>query len=339
MPKQLVLLAGLNKTGTTSIQQTCAANLKLLRNAGFTYPMEESHGRRQSNHTRLLRGLFRREPNMDGLRRHLAAHPPVVPGSRAVLREKFKAVIDEADRLLLIAQGVSLFDVRELQAMKDWFAQFGWETRMLCCVRHLDSWTHSMIDQFVTGTLRQTIPDAVADVVGYGSLVRTRIENIRSVFPDTEFFSFEQAVRHQGGVVGDFFERIGVAASDFELVRGNTGRADAVTRVMSVINERYGGFVDGKPNPRVLGDRARAILAVAGPRFKLLKEEGAALLPMVESERQWLGEVLGPAFVGGPLGLASAPAVAPPELNAALATLPRKVQVWVQQAARLTPSI
>jgi hypothetical protein len=331
--KKLILSVGLNKTGTTSIQRTCAANVDLLRSAGVAYPMAKVQGRPESNHTRLMNGLFRREPNKEGLRRQLTAHPPVKPGSQEVLRENFRTAITGADRLLVVAQGISLFDLEELQDMKAWFADNGWDTRVVCGVRHMDTWTHSMVDQFVTGVLRQTIAEAVSDFVAFGSLVRTRIENIRTVFPDAEFYSFERALAHPRGVVGDFFERIGVPSDDVAVATANTGRCDAVTRVMSTINERYGGFVDGQPNPRGLGKRASTVLAVAGPRFRLLESEGGALHPMVESERQWLGEELGPDFVGGPLKFAAAPAEAPAELAAALATLPPKVQAWARRAA------
>lgn len=62
MPRQLVLSVGLHKTGTTSIQQTCAANRRALLSAGFIYPEFSFDGKRVANHSGALHFMFRKEP-------------------------------------------------------------------------------------------------------------------------------------------------------------------------------------------------------------------------------------------------------------------------------------
>ncbi len=66
MPKQIVLLAGLHKTATTSIQRTCAANLDALKAAGFAYPLTDAGAGLVPNHTALLHFMFRRSPHQTG---------------------------------------------------------------------------------------------------------------------------------------------------------------------------------------------------------------------------------------------------------------------------------
>ena len=65
--KKLILLAGLHKTGSTSIQQTCVRNQEALAAQGFHYFPEALFDGRfttrgSGNHGRLLRVAFRRSP-------------------------------------------------------------------------------------------------------------------------------------------------------------------------------------------------------------------------------------------------------------------------------------
>lgn len=268
MLRQLTLLAGLHKTATTSIQQTCAANLPLLRAAGLDYPFAQFHGKWESNHTRLVNALFRREPNKHGLQSQLTVDDALVPGSQEQLRESFAATISDAQRLVLVAEGVSVLDEAELQVMRDWFEQRGWQLRVMCHVRHICGWFNSMVAQRVTGSSRMTVGAAIEEFRSHGSIIRGRIERLRKVFPDAEFYSHERAVQHAQGPVGFFFQNIGLPAPpQLQFVRANEGRSDCATRVLSIINEKFGPFTaEGGINASRLGGPAAARLldAVGG---------------------------------------------------------------------------
>ena len=73
MKRQLILYAGLHKTATTSIQETCAANLRKLRKAGLVYPMMTREGQQESNHTTPLTWAFREAPHRAGLSKQFVA--------------------------------------------------------------------------------------------------------------------------------------------------------------------------------------------------------------------------------------------------------------------------
>ena len=61
--KKLILLAGLHKTGTTSIQKTCRMNLPLLNEAGYAYPLfplsGPNGGAAPKNHSTFIRTMFK----------------------------------------------------------------------------------------------------------------------------------------------------------------------------------------------------------------------------------------------------------------------------------------
>jgi hypothetical protein len=336
MPKQLILLAGLHKTATTSIQQTCFANVKALSEAGFSYPVAQFQGKWESNHTRLLNTLFRHEPHKGGLQSQLTLHAPFAPGARDELRAKWESVIGNVSRTLVIAEGVSLFQPDELREMREWFEQRGWTIRLLCHVRHLSSWTNSIVAQRVTGGMRLTIPTVIEEFARQGSVVRRRIETLRQLFPEAEFFSHERAVQHPGGPAASFFDKIGFKApASVNFVRANEGRSDCATRVLSMINERFGLLDEqGQVKAKVPDERLFAqLLQVGGQKFRLRKDEALPLLPLLQAENQWLRETLGEDFFDPRIEFKAGPWRWNPEtvrqLAPAVAAMPGQVRSWV----------
>jgi hypothetical protein len=200
--------------------------------------------------------------------------------------------------LLMVAEGVSVHSTTELREMKSWFNDRGWDVRVLCCVRWLSSWISSMVSQRVTGFQHLTIKSAVAEFVAASSLVRARITNIREVFPDAEFYSFEVASSHRRGPVGFFFDAIGIRPTERMLfARANEGRSDCATRLLSSINEEFGpGVIDGTVNPRHADNRVSSLNAIPGPKFALRRDEVLPLLPMLVAENEWLKDTLGEQY-------------------------------------------
>ena len=107
--KQLILLAGLHKTATTSIQRTCAANQRELFGAGFAYPPLASPGDAGgSNHTTIL-NWFRRDPASAGLMGQFKWAAVSAADGVAFLAGFARSLDKLPDRLLMVAEGVSLF--------------------------------------------------------------------------------------------------------------------------------------------------------------------------------------------------------------------------------------
>jgi hypothetical protein len=298
--KQLILLAGLHKTATTSIQQTCAANQGALFRAGFAYPvMADPKEQAASNNTRFL-NWFRQDPAKMGLQGQFKWTQADL-GSRDQWLAQLATELEKLpNNLLMAGEGVSLFSADELSDMKGWFAQHGWEIRLVCHVRHLSSWIHSMIAQRVTSPVRLSIPQAIEEYRRYGSIVRHRIETMKQVFPKSEFYSHEQAVQHASGPVGFFFDKVGIKPSGpVRFVRANEGSGDCTTRVLSLINEKFGRFdAAGELNREFFGNPRfiDAVKAIAGPKFRLRPAEVAPILPLLEADNEWLKSNLGPQF-------------------------------------------
>lgn len=193
MGKQVILLAGLHKTATTSIQRACAANQGKLLAQGFAYPLIAG----RPNHSAHFM-MFRASPNQSAVNPRLRGMTqPLTPELRALARENFAAnLANMPHQQVFVAESVSLFTVDELAEMKYWFEENGRRVRLLCSVRQLRPWIDSMVAQRVNAGPRLSIAEVVDEFVSMGSLVQQRLENLRMVFPDAEFFSFDRSVRH-----------------------------------------------------------------------------------------------------------------------------------------------
>lgn len=341
MPRQLILLAGLHKTATTTIQLTCAENRAALTKAGFFYPLGLGFlDQKTANHTTALILVFGRPP-FTGLRRvgndleggELGA---LVQQERFRLMERLERVRSD---MILAAEGVSTYTVDELRGMRSWFESRGWKVQVICHVRRLSAWINSMIDQHVTGQYRLTIGAAVAEFVREQGVVRPRIENIRSVFPDARFFSHETAASHPLGPAGFFFDTIGVPLEQSAAVAANKGRSDCATRAISLLNERFGMFDEhGESNPRYRPGKnfLQKMREIEGPRFALTRREVAPLLPTLEAENEWLLQAFGPEFHDPELAFGETPACCWTEpriaqLRDAIASMPVNVRDWMSR--------
>ncbi|HSI52328.1 MAG TPA: hypothetical protein VK981_00080 [Ramlibacter sp.] len=313
MQKQVILLAGLHKTATTSIQQTCMANQKLLLRAGFSYPVVRARGTTDGNHTFVLKRMFSDAPNSLGRSDGFSMRTVLTAEAIEQRRAEFAAALARnLGVVLLAAEGVSVFSVAELENMKRWFSTHGHALRVICHVRHVAPWVQSMVAQRAVGRMALTIAEAVEEFREAGGIVRPRIEALRATFPDAEFYSHERAVQFPTGPVGFFFNTIGLPKdSGMRLRRANEGRSDIATRALSLLNERFGRVrwqgSAADLQARIEGAGMQAIRAIPGPKFSLQRDEVAPILELIDQENRWLGETLGPEFAGPAPAFATGP--------------------------------
>ena len=327
-------MVGLHKTGTTSIQDTCIANLPALEAAGFAYPVHATAEGPKSNHGVLLKVAFRGSLNNFGLNGQFdfGNDQAWLTSERKRVRDQFETVLGNwRGSVVLAAENVSTFNESELDEMHSWFVERGWEVRAICHVRHLATWIHSMIAQRVSGGLRLPIAQAVNEFVQAGGIIRPRIERLRAAMPQIQFHSHERAVAHPNGPPGYFLEKIGVPSRDVHFKRANEGSSDIATRLLSIINEKFVRYpVGGVSSPTLLAQETMAMRALEGPKFRLKRDEAEPLLEMIEGERKWLADHLGHEFVGPPLtfDLPVEP-VSMAAVRPAIDALPAEVAQWL----------
>lgn len=350
MTRELILYVGLHKTASSSIQHTCAANQARLEAAGFTYPVYSlTSGVTEVNHSRALRNIFRRDPARMGLGGQLTAGTVTWgEADREQLKSKFIAALTSSGaRGVLAAEALSVFSIDELEAVKRWLESAGFRLRVICHVRHIASWLTSMVAQRVRGQAALTIGEAVREMVDAGGIVKPRLEVVRAVFPQAEFFSHETAVAHPLGPPGFFLETIGMRETGgLQWERVNEGASDLTVRTMSVLNERYGSMQVKRP----LQQLARfmnepgpaAIQRLRGPKFRVTVSEAAPLGSLIASENAWLRDELGAAFHDPDPSFAAKPLAPSPEqraaLTAAIALCKPRLRQWLESRLLAPPT-
>ena len=339
MGRQVLLLAGLHKTATSSIQATCVSNVDRLRESGWIYPLRLGGKEDRGNHSGVVAALFREDPMRMGLQRQLDVSEDEeqrrgIERYRSTVIRRLESAPDV--NLVMVAEAASTLTRPEMLNMKTWFEERGWQLRVMVHVRLVSSWLHSMVAQRVNGQLRMTIDAAVEEFRLAGGLVRPRLESLRAVFPDLQVFSHEQAVRHHRGPPGFFLEQLGVTMRPrWPAMRANEGRGDCATRVFSLLNARF-GLVDetGRLNSSFLDDKwLRGGLPLPGAKFKLRAHEAAPLADMLRQENEWLRREFGDSFYDTHIALDEGGCTWSDEalvgLGQALRMLPADAREWV----------
>jgi hypothetical protein len=143
-------------------------------------------------------------------------------------------------------------------------------------------------------------------------------------------------VQHPQGPVGFYFQNIGFTPPvGLKFVRANEGRSDCATRVVSIINEKFGAYdAAGNHNRRKFdGEALGLLLQLGGRKFMLRQDEAAPILGLLSAENEWLRETLGKDFYDEALEFKAPGWQWNPQtiaqLAPAVAAMPSPVHSWV----------
>ncbi len=301
MDRKLILHAGLHKTGTTSIQKTCATNRKILQGENFVYPMinwDQSKGRSSAeNHSRLISNLFEEGHKV------------------AMFREEMAKIFgkDLIKKLLLVAELTSRLSKVELNDLKSYFEKLGYQIAVHCYIRKPVEWVNSLVAQKIAGQYGPLLPlDAAVNQLVHGkSLIRMRVNNLADVFEEFNVHSYKEAATHDSGVVGHFMDAIDLRSKAIKIAKPeNIGKSDHSTRIISLINNMVG---HRKKSPEAakfhafLREQVPALFEIPGERFHLRLQEAAELIPILEEDNQWLQTEYGELFANDEISFSDTP--------------------------------
>ena len=284
--KQVIIHAGFHKTATKSIQKSCAINQAKLAERGFYYPIFHLDERVITNHSIPFYSLFTSEPE----KFHLNVIWNV--DSREA-NKKYEEQLDQIleqkiEKIIISGEDIAGLSQLELEKMSQKIYAHGYDIRVIVVVRSPLSYLNSSIQEIVkTG---YTIED-----IKYHynpNILKTRIETIESVFPQTSFFPFQDLLKHPSGPVGFFWETIGVSNfANLEVFRANESISDQATRLINFINKEQPLYLDiptKKLNPlRRYGDTV-LIHELKGDRFQLKEDELNQFRDELDQANQYL---------------------------------------------------
>jgi len=210
MRRTLYMHIGIQKTGSSAIQNVCMDNRERLKQLGILFPLA-------------------------GFQRHLHRGPTNTPGHRRLirfmrwpdkspLRREARALLDEieaakCDIVVLSSEVFSAPRNRTAVAGIEWFTKQGFDVRVVAYIRRQDSWLDSFYRQMLrrdawTRGETRSIEDFWHSEAGEWLDYRHRLEPwVDAVGPDKAIIRSYEDAQDGGGVVGDFLGALGADAT------------------------------------------------------------------------------------------------------------------------------
>ena len=305
--KTCFLHLGLHKTASSSFQQTCASNRKLLGKQGLHYPLfacEHSHPKRLkiNNHSVPLRCLYDQNPK----NYHINKRWKIRSLDEAI--RDYDAQLTEAlsrdASIILSGEGLSLLSGKALSQLVERIRARGFEIRPLALVRSPLDYAHSIAQQLIRGGQH-------LELVGCGPLLLPQSMNrltipdgqrelmmLRSVFgKDLQLVPFRRACGHPQGPVGYLLgEFCGVSSLHLIKLRSSQeSKSNGWVRIQNLINRRWPIF-DQRKQLNSDHFRLQADLENTG-KFRLTRNEIDLLKDQLDRSNQAMADLLSEEFV------------------------------------------
>lgn len=284
MKNQIILHMGLHKTASTSIQATLADNRQALLNAGFFYPDFNVNGKIFNNHGilgsifyQVLEDLYLENQMND-------TH------DKPIFESLLESYLKFHTSLIFSGEAISYLPLDNLQSLKNSLEKYGHKIRPIIFIRNPINNMASLIQE----TLK-TGQNNISNLLYNYQPTSLNINNIKAIFPQAEFYSFDQACEHSDGPVAFFIQLLGLDYKIFKIHKENASISMAAGRLLNFLIQNYNIFQDNL-NGRQLSKERELIKNIQGSKFTLLKNEIALIYDKLCESRYLLEEVAGIKF-------------------------------------------
>ena len=305
--KTCFLHLGLHKTASSSFQQTCASNRKLLSKQGLHYPLFEcvySQPKRLkiNNHSVPLRNLFDQNPrNYHINKRWKISH---LDESIRDYEEQLRSALASTSSIILSGEGLSLLNANALSQLAERIRAMGFVIRPLALVRSPVDYAHSIAQQLIRGGQH-------LELVGCGPLLlpqpmkrltipdgQRELSTLLAVFgQQLELVPFRRACAHPHGPVGFLLEEF-CGVSNLEMIKfqsSQESKSNGWVRIQNLVNRRWPIFDQRKKlNPDHF--RLQDGLEATG-KFRLTRNEVDLLKEQLDRSNEAMVALLSEEFV------------------------------------------
>ncbi len=292
--RQIILHAGLSKTGTTSIQENCEKYRALLQERGIIYPHFHFDDHSFVTHSIPFTIAITGRPGKHGLMLR-ERFPTNVDEVMRSCKEQVDHVLEAAqgDTLLLSTELVEGFDEKDMASLRAYLMPRAERLRVLAYIRSPQSGLESLFQERIK-------MGGLPDPWQFAGRVRQKYENLQRYLPDVlEVRSFHDAIRHDYGLVGSFLSVVGLPDEDIaslEFVSRNERLSMEAFNLMWAINQRY---PPRDQNIHQVPRRPRDLDVLGqlpGPAFHLRDFMSSELHQVCLDEAAWLEARLGFQF-------------------------------------------
>ena len=295
----IILHVGLNKTGSTTIQNQCQHQQHdLLLANGIKYATFTCDGIARPNHSGPVTvAMFDRA---DRYGKDWRNNLKTAPGeAQRAYREQFHHMLTrpQAENLLLSGETFSLYRDEDMLQLRERLLAAGEQLRVLVYMRDPVSFVESIVQQRVRGG-RRPDPERLM------GLMRYRHNRLKRVFGEAlEVLNFNQAVGSSLGLLGHFLHTCGVPEehlTQLEAAVANPRASLEACRIMRAINDLVPLRIDDQPSPLRGARDMQALNGLPGTRFTLREFSDSQVYQLALAERDWFQEKLGMVFEDKP---------------------------------------
>jgi hypothetical protein len=292
--REILLHAGLSKTGSTSIQDNCSEQRALLASHDVIYPGFTADDHVFRNHSIPLTVAISAAPGAYGLglkRRFGRRVETITQQCRQQLEELVTA--GNGGVLVLSTELVESWRDDDLQSLRAYFMPHARRLRVLAYLRSPESALASLVQE----RAKAGVMLCPSRLVGR---VKAKVERLQRNFPaELELVSYHEAQGHCAGLVGAFMARAGVPDAVIRPLafrHSNQRLSMEAYRLLERINRDFQpGHQAEHGVPRRPHDLAM-LAEIPGQPFQLAGFEGSELQRQVLAESHWLESELGWRF-------------------------------------------
>ena len=291
---QIILHAGLSKTGTTSIQDNCSTHREFLRERGVHYPLFRFGKHCFRNHSIPLTVAVCAAPGQYGLglRRRFGDD---VPQMKAACRAQFDALLRDApgETLVLSTELLESWCDEDLQALRQRLLQGTDSLRVIAYIRSPQSALESTLQE----RAKAGAMPAPADIVGRVRDKYLRLE--RNFEWALECVDFHRAQEAPGGLVGSFFSLAGIRpaeTSGLDYRVSNRRLSVEAFRLLSAVNRQFPRREQHRHGVTRFAGDLDLLAELPGQPFSLRDYPDPDLRAQVLEETLWLEQQLGYSF-------------------------------------------
>ena len=294
--KRIILHAGIHKTGSSSIQDTLFYNSAILQNCNYIYVREWG-----SNQSAVVFNLF--EPIPFCYHFNISSGIQTPAALQDYNKIHLKALINavsssNCETLIISAEDMCLLSEDGLIALKI-FMEEHFENAVIDIVMYVRNPAGIAVSLYQQWYFTPENHDSAQDhmEIIMDSLYYRRINKFFAIFGEARVsvYSYEDAVKHDGGLVVHFLDNIGVSPdciNRLNILKSNASRCMEAIDFMSYVESEIPYFLETTDqvivNPlRSPGD-VLCLDAIQGTRFDLPLEIKQNYLLLNEKDAHWL---------------------------------------------------
>ena len=293
--KEVILHMGFHKSGSSSIQTTCARNRNLLRKKGIHYPVFNYRNKKIANHSIPIYSLFTPAPQTFHINIKWGVDADDV--NRAY-RKQLDEILSDEDKIILSGESISALPEDSLFNLKQYFKDNGFRITPVAFVRSPISYQVSAAQERVKN----------GNIVNFSETYfpSKRIKKLQSVFSENiTFYPFKQVCDHDYGPAGFFLNLIGLTEKDLKKIQyahTNSSLSDQAIRLIAHINELEPFYIVDKEsgnrmiNPNRSYKDTLVFEKISGNKYKPVLSEIQHILEQAAQENNWLKDNLGAEY-------------------------------------------